>query len=216
MATRVLIVDDHPVIREGLARRIGSEPDLEVCGEAADVAEALQQFAETQPDVMIVDIQLKGGDGLDLVKRIKARNDAIAVLVCSAYPDRVYAERVLQAGALGYVNKMHSSAHIIEAIRRVRDGKVYLCEEAAEHILRRAVGRSGRTPGSSIDSLSDRELEVFRHVGNGLTTSEMARQMHISTHTVETHKQRIKEKLHLATANELTQAAIRWVLDAQR
>ncbi len=213
MTTRVLIVDDHPAVREGLAMRISSHTDLEVCGEAADAAEAMQLLAETQPDVVVVDIQLKNSDGLDLVKRIKARHAPVAVLVWSVYPDKVYAERSLHAGALGYINKGHTTGRIVEAIRCVRDGRLYVCEEVSQRMLSQAVGRTRHAEHSSIESLSDRELEVFRHIGEGRTTSEIARQLHISPHTVETHRQRIKEKLNLATANELAQAAIRWTLE---
>ncbi len=215
MATRVLIVDDHPTAREGLAVRISSQADLEVCGEAADVGEALKLLASAQPDVVVVDIKLKAGDGLDLVKRIKARDESVRILVWSVYPDKLYAERSLSAGALGYINKEHTTGRIVEAIRCVRDGKVYLSEQMAQSLLSQAVGGSESPGCSPIESLSDRELEVFRLIGDGLSTSEIAGRLHISTHTVDTHRQRIKEKLKLATAGELAQAAIRWVLEGQ-
>ena len=211
MVTRILIVDDHPAAREGLAVRIGSQADMEVCGEAADTAEAMQMFEELAPDVMIVDIQLKQSDGIDLVKRIKARSDAVGILVWSVYPDRVYAERALNAGALGYINKEHTTGRIVDAIRRIRDGQIYLSEEMAQHLLSQNVGNRNIRQ-SPIESLSDRELEVFRHIGEGQTTSTIAKRLHISQHTVETHRQRIKEKLNVASAAELTQAAVRWVL----
>lgn len=212
MVTKVLIVDDHPAAREGLAVRIASQADMEVCGEAADMAEALELLDELQPEVVIVDIQLKNSDGLELVRRIKARNDAIGILVWSVYPDRIYAERALNAGALGYINKEHTTGRIVAAIRRVREGHIYLSEEMAQHLLSRTVGGNQSLRQSPIESLSDRELEVFRHIGDGQTTSEIASQLHISPHTVETHRQRIKEKLGLESAAELTQAAIRWTL----
>ena len=209
---RVMIVDDHPAVREGLAVRISSQTDMVVCGEAADVAEAMERLSDARPDVVVVDIQLKTGDGLDLVRRIAARNDSIRILVWSMYPDRVYAERALSAGALGYINKEHTTGRIIEAIRRVRDGNIYLSEEMAQHMLSRAAAGNRALPQSPTESRSDRELEVFRHIGDGLSTSEIAERLRISTHTVETHRQRIKEKLGLATAVELTRAAIGWVL----
>ena len=140
MATRILIVDDHPAVREGLAVRISSQADLEVCGEAADVGDALKVLAATQPDVAVVDIQLKTGDGLDLVKRIKARDESVRVLVWSVYPDKLYAERALNAGALGYINKEHTTGRIVDAIRCVAGGKVYLCEEMAQSLLSQAIG----------------------------------------------------------------------------
>ncbi len=212
MVTKVLIVDDHPAVREGLAARIANQVDMEVCGEAADMAEGLAMLDEVQPDVVIVDIQLKNSDGLELVRRIKAKNKSVAVLMWSVYSDRLYAERALNAGALGYINKEHTTGRIVDALRRVRDGSIYLGEEAAQHLLSQTVGGRRNLRQSPIESLSDRELEVFRHIGDGRSTSEIAKQLHISPHTVETHRQRIKEKFNVETAAELTQAAVRWVL----
>lgn len=215
VATRVLIVDDHPAVREGLAVRISSQPDLQVCGEAADVGDALRLLPSTCPDVAVVDIQLKTGDGLDLVKRIKAHNPSLRILVWSVYPEKLYAERALNAGALGYINKEHTTGRIVEAIRRVRDGKIYLSEEMADSLLSQAVGGTQSLRDSPIESLSDRELEVFRLIGEGVSTAQLAERLHLSRHTVDTHRQRIKEKLNLASANELTQAAVRWVVQSE-
>jgi len=213
MTTRVFIVDDHPAVREGLAARISLEPDLEVCGEAADVSEAVELMASARPDVAIVDIQLKTGNGLDLIKRLKARDDSIRILVCSVYPDQLYAQRALHAGALGYISKEHTTSLVIEAIRRVRDGKVYLCEQTAEDLLSQSVGGNHSPEKSGIESLSDRELEVFQLIGEGSSTVDIADRLHISRHTVDTHRQRIKEKLNLASARELTRSAMQWVLE---
>jgi DNA-binding NarL/FixJ family response regulator len=215
VVTRILIVDDHPAVREGLAVRIANQADLEVCGEAADVGDALKVLAATQPDVAVVDIQLKTGDGLDLVKRIKARGESIRVLVWSVYPDKLYAERALNAGALGYINKEHTTGRIVDAIRCVASGKVYLCEEMAQSLLSQTIGGTRDLRESPIESLSDRELEVFRLIGQGVSTSELAERLHLSRHTIETHRQRIKEKLDLANAAELVQAATRWVLECK-
>jgi DNA-binding NarL/FixJ family response regulator len=215
MATRILIVDDHPATREGLALRISTRPDFEVCGEAADMGEALEVLATVRPDVAVVDIQLKSGDGLELVKRIKARDGNVRILVWSVYPDNLYAERALKAGALGYINKEHSTERIVEALLRVRDGKVYLCSEMADSLLNQAVGGTRDLRESPIESLSDRELEVFRLIGQGLTACQLAERLHLSRHTVDTHRQRIKKKLNLANAAELTQAATRWVLECK-
>ncbi len=208
MVTQILIVDDHPAVREGLAARIANQVDMAVCGEAADMAEALKLLDELQPDVLIVDVQLKNSDGLELVRRIKARNDAVGILVWSAFPDRIYAERALNAGALGYI----TTGRIVDAIRRIREGNIYLCEDMAQHLLSRTVGGNRSLRQSPIETLSDRELEVFRHIGHGRTTGEIAKQLHISPHTIETHRQRIKEKLNVETAAELTQTAVRWVI----
>ncbi len=212
MVTQVLIVDDHPAVREGLSARIANQADMAVCGEAADLAEAMALLEDVRPDVAVVDIQLKKSDGLELVRRIKAQREATAVLVWSVYPDKIYAERALNAGALGYINKEHTTGRIVEAIRRVREGQIYLSEEMAQHLLGQAVGGHRNLRQSPIEALSNRELEVFRHIGNGRTTSEIAKQLHLSPHTVETHRQRIKEKLNVETAAELTQMAVRWAL----
>lgn len=216
MPTRVLIVDDHPAAREGLAVRVTNCADLDVCGEAADVAEALEVLAVERPDVAVVDIQLKTGDGLDLVKRIHARDASVRVLVWSMYPDGLYARRALRAGALGYINKEHTTGRLVEAIRRVAEGKVYLSEQMAEQLLGAAVGGTQALKSSPVESLSDRELEVFQLIGEGLSTSDIARRLHRSVHTVETHRQRIKQKLHLEGASELVQAATLWKLEAGR
>lgn len=215
MATRILIVDDHPATREGLAVRISCLSDFEVCGEAADMGDALKALATTRPDVAVIDIQLKTGDGLELVKRIKNRDETVRVLVWSIYPDKLYAERALNAGALGYINKECPTERIVEAIRHVRDGKVYLSEEMAENLLSKAVGGTQSLRDSPIESLSDRELEVFRLIGEGLSSAQLAERLHLSRHTIDTHRQRIKEKLNLACATELAQAATRWVLQAE-
>ena len=215
MPTRVLIVDDHPAVREGLSVRISSQTDMEVCGEADDVADALERFEALHPDLVVVDIQLKTGDGLDLVKRIKSRDRNTRILVWSMYPDALYAPRALHAGALGYINKDNTTGRIVDAIRHVRDGKVYLSEEMSQKLLVQTIGGNEPVSSSPIESLSDRELEVFRLIGEGLTTSEIAKRLHLSTHTIDTHRQRIKQKLSLETSGELMRAATRWMLDSE-
>jgi DNA-binding NarL/FixJ family response regulator len=214
MRIRVLIVDDHPAVREALASRIGLQPDLEVCGEAADMGEALRLMAETRPHLAVVDIKLKTSDGIDLIKRIKGRDDHVRILVWSAHSEALYAERALHAGAQGYVNKDQATDRIIEAIRRVLEGKVYLSDEMSAQLLARVVG--GRTKPieqSSLESLSDRELEVFKFLAEGLTTEKMARAMRVSPKTVETYRGRIKEKLGLTNFTELVQWAARWAVE---
>jgi DNA-binding NarL/FixJ family response regulator len=207
--TKVLIVDDHPVVREGLAMLIDRQPDLEVCGEASDIAEGVQQAATTKPDVAVVDIGLKNGNGLDLIRRLKARDRSLRILVWSMFGERLYAERSLNAGALGYITKEQATDQIIDAIRHVRQGKVYVSEAVKDRMLKRAVG--ARVAGSSIDCLSNRELEVFRLVGNGLDTKEVAEAMHVSIKTVETYQGRIKEKMNLKSGRELVQRAAQWL-----
>jgi DNA-binding NarL/FixJ family response regulator len=211
---RVLIVDDHPAVREGLGFRIAGQPDMEVCGEAADVVGALQQVAALNPDVAVIDIALKDGSGIDLMKRIKARNDSVRVLAMSMYDESLYAERALRAGALGYVNKAHATDKIIEGIRRVLEGKVYLSEQMVEKVLTRSVGDTpGQLRKSDMETLSDREMQVFRMMGGGVGTHEIADKMHLSLKTVETYRARIKEKLGLKNSAELIQRAVLWTME---
>ncbi len=210
--TNVLIVDDHPVVREGLTMHIGAQPDMRVCGEAEDVADALQLLESSRPDVAVVDISLKTGNGLDLIKRIRGRNEHVRVVVWSMYPENLYAERALRAGALGYVHKGRATKNIIEAIRCVRAGTIYVSEETSALLLSRLVGGGGSSP-DAVETLSDRELEAFRLMGHGRTTEEIAEQMHVSPKTVETYRARIKEKLNVSNATELIHRASQWVLE---
>jgi DNA-binding NarL/FixJ family response regulator len=211
---RVLIVDDHPAVREALAIRIGGQRDLEVCGEAADMREALLLLADTQPDVAVVDISLKSGNGLDLIKRIRDRNDRVHVLVWSMHSEALYAARALRAGALGYVNKDQATDKIVEAIRRVREGKVYLSDTMAERMLHRAVGREQeKVMPSPLDALTDRELEVFRLIGQGMKTAAIAERLHLSVKTIETYRDRIRQKLDLSDGTKLAHYATQWVLE---
>jgi DNA-binding NarL/FixJ family response regulator len=211
---RVLIVDDHPPVREALALRIGRQADLEVCGEAADTREALRLVGQCQPDVAVIDISLKTGNGIDLIKRIKDRNDHVRILVWSMHSESLYAERALRAGALGYVNKDQATDRIVEAIRRVLEGKVYLSETMTEALLQRAVGgtREGATR-SPVELLADRELEVFRLIGEGVKTTEIAERLHLSVKTVETYRDRIRQKLDLSDGTKLAHYATEWVLE---
>jgi DNA-binding NarL/FixJ family response regulator len=211
---RVLIVDDHPPVREALAIRIGRQRDLEVCGEAADTSEALRLVAETHPDVAVVDISLRNGDGIDLIKRIKTHDNHIRILVWSMHSESLYAERALRNGALGYANKDQATDRIVEAIRRVREGKVWLSEAMAERILLRAVGTGPhQDTRSPLDVLADRELEVFRLIGQGVKTADIAERLHLSIKTVETYRDRIREKLQLDDGTTMAHYATRWVLE---
>jgi DNA-binding NarL/FixJ family response regulator len=211
---RVLIVDDHPAVREALALRIGRQPDLEVCGEAADTAEALRLVAETRPDVAVVDISLRTGNGIDLIKRIKVRDDHVRVVVWSMHGESLYAERALRAGALGYVNKDQATDTIVEAIRRALEGKVWVSPATAERLLQQVVG-AGRqeVARSPVEALADRELEVFRLIGQGVKTAAIAERLHLSVKTVETYRDRIRHKLDLGDGTELAHYATQWVLE---
>ncbi len=204
---RVLIVDDHPGVREGLALQLATQPDLAVCGEAEDVPAALALLAADPPDVAIVDISLRSGNGLDLIRRIRQRHPAVAVLVWSMYPENLYAERALRAGAHGYLHKGRATRHVLDALRAVLAGRVYVSGEMADELLARVVAGkpADRSP---IDTLSDRELEAFELIGHGLTTEAIAARMHVSPKTVETYRARIKEKLGLSNLVELIQRPV--------
>jgi DNA-binding NarL/FixJ family response regulator len=209
---RVLIVDDHPVVREGLAMRLATQPDFEVCGEAEDVPGALALLTSTRPDLAIIDISLKNGNGLELIRRIKDRNDPVRILVWSMYPESLYAERALRAGAHGYLNKGQATHHVLEAVHAVLQGKVYVSGDLADQLLHRALGKK-LDERSPIESLSDRELEAFQRIGEGLTTESIAEKMHVSPKTVETFRARIKEKLGLTNITELVQRAAQWAVE---
>ena len=214
---RVLIVDDHPPIREALAMRIADQPDLEVCGETADEADALRLMAETRPDLAVVDISLKTGNGIDLIKRMKDRNDNVRILVWSMHAESLYAERALRAGAHGYVKKDQATDTMLQAIRRVLDGKVWLSEAMTERLLQRTIGGArDESTVSRTDVLSDRELEVFRLIGSGVKTADIAERLHLSVKTVETYRDRIRQKLELGDGTELTHVATQWVLENER
>ena len=212
---RVLIVDDHPAVREGIASRISRQSDLIVCGEASSIAEALLLVETTEPDVVVIDISLKDGNGIDLIKRIRTRDSSIRMLVCSMHPDSVYAERALRAGAFGYINKDNTTGRVLDAIRSVRNGQIYLSENATRRLVHRTIGHPGN-PALPVESLSDREIEIFRLIGEGQATSEIAGQLHLSVHTIDTYRRRIRLKLSIRNAAGLVHAATEWVLLEQK
>jgi DNA-binding NarL/FixJ family response regulator len=209
---KILIVDDHPVVREGLAMRIAVQTDLEVCGEAEDVPGALALLRSLQPDLAVIDISLKKGNGLDLIASIKERHPATRVLVWSMYAENLYAERALRAGARGYLHKGRATSQLLDAIRAVLAGKVYVSEEVAAELLHRVAGGKA-VERSPIDLLSNRELQAFELMGQGQTTEKIAALMGVSPKTVETYRARIKEKLGLNNVTELVQRATRWLLE---
>lgn len=212
---RVVVVDDHPIVRRGLVEAIGDEPGLYVCAEAATADEALAAIVAQQPHLAIVDLSLGHDSGLDLVAEITRAHPAVRVLVLSGHDERIYADRALKAGALGYVMKDHPADALIAAIRRVADGKTYVSAETAERILS-TLGTSRRdsVERSPIDRLSNRERHVLTLIGRGLTTREIAGQLTLSVKTVETHCANIKGKLGLRHARDLTRAAVAWIADA--
>jgi len=213
---RVLIVDDHPVVRDGLKAAIAQHPDLLVCGEAAEVEEAVQMTQTSQPALILVDISLKGGSGFDLIKQVRSFDKEVKLLVVSIHEESLYAERALRVGASGYINKQEVTTNVIDAIRHVMAGEIYLSPEMTGRLLNRSIGSSSAPPGGSeIENLSDRELEVFELIGRGLSLRAIAQQLGRSIHTVQAHRENIKQKLNLASSVELSRRALQWILDSK-
>lgn len=204
---RVYLVDDHPVVSEGLARLIDREKDLEVCGTGADVVQALDEIQELKPDVAVIDLGLGTESGLALIARLKTACPSVRTFVLSMHEERIYAERALQAGALGYIMKEEASGRVLDAIRIVANGKIYLSSAMTEMMVARATHGPSNSGPRSVSLLSDRELETLRLTGLGQTTSEIAEQLHLSIKTVENYKERIKNKLGLRNAQELARYA---------
>jgi DNA-binding NarL/FixJ family response regulator len=213
---RVLVVDDHSVLREGLAMVINQEHDLVVCGEAADATEAIQAVAALQPDVAIIDLSLTSGSGLELIKDLRMQHPDLRMLVLSLHDEALYAERVLRAGASGYIMKRASTAELLVALRKVLSGDVYLSERMASLLVTQAVGKH-ETPANEgpLGLLSDRELEVFQLLGEGRGTRKIARELGLSIKTVSCYRQNIKSKLHLRDATELLHHAVQWTTNLQ-
>ena len=211
--TRILLVEDHPVVRDGLAEAINHESDLEVCGVAVDRDEALRVVDATAPGLVVVDLLLKRSSGLDLIKDLHARWPRLLILVVSMQDENLYAERVLRAGARGYITKQEATRTILAAIRKVLSGGVYLSDKMASSVLARLLAQPQTACDSLTDGLSDRELQVFELTGLGLGTREIAQRLHLDLKTVESYRARLKDKLRLATGSELLQLAIRWNQD---
>jgi DNA-binding NarL/FixJ family response regulator len=207
---RILLVDDHPLVRERLAEIINREPDLTVCGEAEDRHEAIAAIPAKRPDLAIVDLTLKNSDGLELIKDIRVRWPKVRMLVVSMYDESLYAERAIRAGALGYITKQEATRKILVAIHRVLAGSIYLNEKIACHIISRLTSHDPSVGATPTELLSDRELKVFDLTGSGLNTSEIAGRLHIAVKTVETYRARIKEKLKLKDSSALLRLAISW------
>lgn len=214
MKRKIFVVDDHPIMRKGYQFLLAQEPDLEVCGEAGTALEALERIAEARPDLVVVDITLGGMSGLELVKHLQAQWPELPTLVVSTHDEALYGERALLAGARGYIMKNEVDTAVVEAIRRVLRGGFYLSEAMSTQILTR-FQRQGSLPAAGdanpIRRLTDRELEVFERIGQGLTTQQIAEALLISPKTVESHRGRIKEKLAVATTTMLVQRATLWV-----
>lgn len=214
--TRVYVTDDHPLVRRGLAAMIGAEPDLELCGEAEDCATATSEIGRLLPDVVIVDISLRGNSGLELIKNVKALDPRIHMLVLSVHDESLYALRVLKAGAKAYVMKQDIADKVLEAIRKVRKGQIYVSERVSGQMLNQLVKGRDDPDDSPVAGLSDRELEVATFIGSGLATREIAVRLNMSVKTVETHRAHLKTKLNLSTSTQLVQFCVRWVEECKR
>jgi len=210
---RVVIVDDHPVVRLGLRQLLENEPDLELCGEAEGAAEALSVIEETRPDLVVIDISLKNGSGLSLVKQITAQDRTIKTLVSSMHDEALFAERALRAGSMGFINKEEAIDQMVIAMRKVLSGSIYLSPGMTDRVLQ-SIARGDLEGGKvTLEQLSDRELEVFELIGKGLTTRQAADHLNLSVKTIETYRENIKTKLNLENNNELICRAAQWVVD---
>jgi DNA-binding NarL/FixJ family response regulator len=208
--TRVYLVDDHPLVREWLTNLIHQQPDLTVCGEAESAPQAFEAISNLKPDVAIVDISLKTGSGIELIKNIRTLRPPVAVIVLSMHEESLYAERAVRAGARGYIMKRETAGKVITAIRQVLEGKLYLSERQTALFAQKFLDKNSSLFSSPIERLSDRELEVFQLLGEGNETRQIAENLHISVKTVQVFCARIKEKLNLANATELLREAVRW------
>jgi DNA-binding NarL/FixJ family response regulator len=207
---QILIVDDHPMTRAGLTHLINHQADTEVCGEAENAAQALDLLAMSQPDLILIDITLPDKSGLELIKDVKAIRPDLAILVISMHDESLYADRVLRAGARGYITKHEGGEKLIGAIRHVLNGKIYVSESMSSHILEMFSGAPSGADRSSIQNLSDREFEVFQALGEGLSSQQIAKKLHLSAKTVDAHRANIKTKLKINTTAELISFAARW------
>jgi DNA-binding NarL/FixJ family response regulator len=207
---RILVVDDHPMVRERLAEAIQGEADLMVCGEAEDHLQALKAAASTRPDLIIVDLSLKQSHGLDLIKELRVRHPTLPALVLSMHDDSLHAERVIRAGARGYINKQEATRKVVQAVRTVLVGGFYLSEKMNARLAGKLAGRATIKAGLAVDTLTDRELRVFELIGSGKGTRQIAGELKLDMRTIETYRARIKAKLHLKDADELLQHAIHW------
>jgi DNA-binding NarL/FixJ family response regulator len=209
----VLVVDDHPLMRQGLALLINQQQDMQVCGEAEEAQAAMQAIGRQRPDIMILDISLNGPDGLELLKNIRAFDPDLPVLILSMHDEAIYAERALRARANGYIMKQEATEKVLVAVRRILNGEIYLSDRMSNKMLQQFIGGVPSMLQSRIASLSDRELEVFRLIGEGRATREIAEKLHLSVKTVETYQAHIKEKLSLHSGRELIQHAIQWKIN---
>jgi DNA-binding NarL/FixJ family response regulator len=211
---RILIVDDHPLFRQGLRQMIDRTPGLVVCGEAPDAPSAMKAVAELKPDLVLVDITLEGSNGIDLIKTLKAKYDELPILVISMHDESLYAERSLRAGALGYVMKNAPARVVKTAISKVLGGDIFLSEKMSGTVLSKLMGAKHELPVSPMEQLSDRELEVFQMLGQGKPTRQIAEELNLTIPTIHSFRTRIKDKLHFKNATEMLLHAIQWVRES--
>jgi DNA-binding NarL/FixJ family response regulator len=212
---KILVVDDHPIVREGMSLLINREADLEVCGDAENAREAMAAIERLRPHLVILDLSLDGPDGLEVLKMIRAREPGMPVLILSMHDENTYAERALRAGANGYIMKQKATDKVLTAIRRILAGEIYVSEHVASLVLHRMAGGE-RPEASPMSKLSDRELEVFRLIGEGNGTRQIAEALNLSVKTVETYEAHLKEKLSLGSVRELMRYAVEWALTHER
>jgi DNA-binding NarL/FixJ family response regulator len=210
---RILLVDDHPIVRQGLGLLIDREPDLCVCGESDGSRSAFHAVTTLRPDLVVLDISLSGPDGLDVLKEIRSKTGSLPVLILSMHDESVYAERALRAGANGYIMKQEATEKVLVAIRRILQGEIYLSERLTNAMLHQFVHGTASARVSPVLGLTDRELEIFRLIGEGHSTRQIANELHLSVKTIESHQAHIKEKLALRNARELVQHAIEWTVN---
>jgi DNA-binding NarL/FixJ family response regulator len=209
-AHRLLIVDDHPIFRHGIRELIGKLPDIVICGEAENSRAALHAMRELEPEMVLVDVSMPGVNGLELIKLMLAERKYLKIVVVSMYDESLYALRALRAGAKGYLAKHQAAEHLVDALRKVAAGGMYVSDSLSERLIFKVIQGSEGDVVAPVDKLSDRELEVFQHIGNGLSTREIAEMLHLSVKTIETHRAHIKEKLGFATAPEMINFAVEW------
>ncbi len=209
-ARRVLIVDDHPIVRQGLRQIMEHEDDLMVCGEADTVQDAMAAIREFRPDAVVADLSLKQGDGIELVHDVRAHFPQLPILVLSMHDEAIYAERILSAGANGYIMKQAASEQFLVSLRRVLDGGIYVSEAVGTGMIKKIAAGGGYSSGNPVDRLSTRELQILHMIGKGMSTRETAHSLNLSIKTVESHRQRVKRKLNLSTGAQLVQYAVNW------
>ena len=210
---RVMIVDDHPVVREGFARFINGEPGMRVCCQEAGAADAFACYCKNKPDVALIDLSLEEGSGLELIKDIKSQDADAKILVISSHDEDLYAERCLRAGAMGYIGKQQAADKVVDAIHHVLDGNLYLSDRVSSKLLRRATGNATDNDRTGIDAVSDRELQVFELIGQGKSINEIAEHLSLSPKTVETYRAHLKEKLNLESSHQLAREAFMWSVE---